>query len=160
MLREEMRLEMLYSLEVDYTTPDHDLDGIAALASTWFNAPMASITLIDRDTQWFKARIGFDLERSNREHSFCNHAIQLSIPMVVCDSLLDARFESNPLVVGPPHIRFYAGAPIQVYGENIGALCVLDQRPRAANPGATQALEILAGLAATIIKLNANNRAA
>ena len=115
------------------TPPEERFDRIAALARTLFGTQSAALTVIDGDRQWHKARICVADAESPRSNSFCEVTITGTAAMVIPDALLDDRFRDNPLVVGEPKIRFYAGFPIESpSGELIGALCVFDSEPRAA----------------------------
>jgi GAF domain-containing protein len=114
------------------TPPDAAFDDIARLASALCDAPVALVSLIDRDRQWFKARQGFDDEQTARDVAFCDHAIREPDRMMeVNDASRDSRFADNPYVVGEEHVRFYAGVPLVTPGgAAIGTLCVLDREPR------------------------------
>jgi EAL domain-containing protein (putative c-di-GMP-specific phosphodiesterase class I)/GGDEF domain-containing protein len=114
------------------TPPDPALDGIVRLAAALLNMPIALVSLVDENRQWFKSRIGLDICETPRSHSFCTYATLAPGAMVVNDTTQDARFKDNPLVVNTPFIRFYAGVPLRTQsGLNIGTLCVLDSKPRA-----------------------------
>ncbi|WP_075218153.1 GAF domain-containing protein [Mongoliimonas terrestris] len=128
---EEKRLEVLQSLGIMDTERDPRFDELCREAAESFRAPIALITLVDRNRQWFKSTCGLDVNGTPREHAFCTHAIMSEHVMVVPDARIDRRFAANPLVIGPPHVVFYAGAPI-VYGEGIrlGTLCIIDHKPR------------------------------
>ena len=142
--REGDRLEALRSYGVLDTGPEGAFDDLADLASRICQAPMALISLVDRDRQWFKARVGLDISETPREIAFCAHAILGSGLMVVPDAHSDARFADNPLVTGDPGIRFYAGAPlVTAEGQALGTLCVLDRVPRALTNDQTAALATL-----------------
>ncbi len=105
-------------------------DRITHLAQQYFQVPIALISLVDRDRQWFKSRQGLDAEETPRSISFCGHAILQSEVFIVENALLDTRFADNPLVTGAPHIRFYAGAPLRINSVPIGTLCLIDTQPR------------------------------
>lgn len=125
------RLAALRRYEVLDTAPEAAFDRITALVRDVFDVPMAAVSLVDRDRQWFKSRDGFDLSQTTRDISFCTHMIATREPMVIVDARHDSRFEANPLVVGPPHIVSYAGAPLVTRdGYHIGSLCALDHKPR------------------------------
>lgn len=129
---EATRLQALRDLLLLDTPPEARYDRIVAFAAREFDVPMALISLIDEDRQWFKASVGLQVCETSRDVSFCGHAIMTPSTMVVPDARLDVRFMGNPLVLGEPHIRFYAGAPLRLPGgEIIGTFCILDHRPRA-----------------------------
>ncbi len=131
---ERERLEVLWGLQLLDTLQDSAFDDLCQEAARLFDAPVALITLLDAHRQWFKARVGFEVCETARDASFCNYVVAQDTVLIVSDARQDPRFANNPLVVGPPHVRFYAGAPLY-YGDGIrlGALCVIDQRPRAAD---------------------------
>ncbi len=151
---EEQRLARLTGLGVLDTLPQQAFDDISALAQTLCGTPVALITLIDRDRQWFKSRIGVDLRETAREVAFCSHAILAPDQvMQVNDARQDHRFHDNPLVTGPTQVRFYAGAPI-VTGDGfaLGAVCVLDREARALSPAQLDGLSRLSSLVATLLE--------
>lgn len=151
---EEQRLARLIGLGVLDTLPQQAFDDISALAQTLCGTPVALITLIDRDRQWFKSRIGVDLTETAREVAFCSHAILAPDQvMQVNDARQDHRFHDNPLVTGPTQVRFYAGAPI-VTGEGfaLGTVCVLDREARALSPAQLDGLSRLSSLVATLLE--------
>jgi CheY-like chemotaxis protein len=128
---EERRIAALRRLALLDTAPDERFDRLARLAAGLLQAPMSLVTLVDHDRQWFKSRVGTLLEETSRDASFCAHAILGDGAMVVPDALEDERFADNPLVSGPPHVRFYAGCPLVLPdGHAMGTLCVMDTRPR------------------------------
>jgi signal transduction histidine kinase/ActR/RegA family two-component response regulator len=130
---EQSRLQALLGYRVLDTPADPAFDRLTALAADLFDAPIALVSLIDDERQWFKSRVGLDECQTPRDHAFCAHAIQLDpgSVMVVEDAALDPRFAQNPLVTGAPGIRFYAGAVLtSPSGHNLGALCVMDTKPR------------------------------
>ena len=128
---EEGRLQVLHHYKILDTPPEDRFDSIVFQAATLFDTPIALFTLIDEDRQWFKSRIGLDIQQTDRASSFCAHAIAVDAPLVVEDTSKNNVFANNPLVVGPPGISFYAGAPVRaVGGEPLGALCVIDTSPR------------------------------
>lgn len=128
---EEERLATLRELLILNTPPEERFDRIVAFAAEEFDMPLASISLVDADRLWFKARVGLDIEETSRQDSFCGHAILVDEPTVVPDALADARFVDNPNVVQAPHIRFYAGMPLTMPGGiNVGTVCVFDHKPR------------------------------
>lgn len=141
------RLAALRSLEVIHTEPESDFDEIARLASAICETPIALVSLVEEDIQWFKARVGLDVCETDRSLSFCDQAMRGHDIMVVPDASLDPRFKDNALVTGEPNIRFYAGAPlITSAGLPLGSLCVIDTtaRPGGLTPVQTQTLSVLA----------------
>ncbi len=128
---EEARLEALRKYHILDTDPEIAFDDLALLASHICETPMAAISLVDEDRQWFKARIGFTAVETPRSISFCTHAIQQRDIFIVPDALKDEHLRNNPQVAGDPHIRFYAGAPLLARdGHALGTLCVVDNKPR------------------------------
>jgi len=148
--REDARLAALRRYNVLDTAPERAFERITALASKVFNVPIALITLVDSDRQWFKSCYGVDLRETERKVSFCTYAIQSDEVMVVPNALEDPRFVDNPLVTGELRIRFYAGAPLKTPdGYNLGSLCLIDTEPREAFGGVQR--EMLADLAAIVV---------
>jgi len=129
---EAERIAALYSLLILDTPPEQRFDKIVEFAAREFDAPIALITLVDHERQWFKSAFGMgQVCETSRDISFCGHAILRGDIMVVPDALEDQRFADNPLVTGPPNIRFYAGAPLlMANGYALGTLCIIDTRPR------------------------------
>ena len=124
---EAKRLQALHDYRILDTPPEIAFERLTALAAKLFEAPIALISLIDSERQWIKACFGIDVEQTERQHSFCTHTILSNEVMIVPDATQDSRFNQNPFVIGTPHIRFYAGAPLPTEdGHNIGSLCVLD----------------------------------
>jgi signal transduction histidine kinase len=139
------RLAALYSLNVLDSGPEQDFDDVVALAANVCDVPMALVTMVDFDRQWFKAQVGTDLTETPRELSFCAHTILGTDLLVVPDAREDSRFADNPAVHVAGGIRFYAGAPlVTTDGYALGALCVLDSRPRRLEIEQLQALRALA----------------
>jgi len=128
---ESARLQALHALGILDSPPDERFDTLTRLATRLFGVPIAAVSLIDEHRQWFKSCAGLPVRETPREVSFCGHAILGAEILVVEDARLDARFADNPLVLGPPHIRFYAGSPlVGPDGSRLGTLCVIDSRPR------------------------------
>jgi GAF domain-containing protein len=128
---ETQRLDALRQLLVLDTPPEERFDRITRFAAREFDMPVALVSLIDANRQWFKARVGLEACETTRDISFCGHAIEGSAVMVVEDAREDPRFADNPLVTGDPFIRFYAGAPLVLPGGlSVGTLCVIDIEPR------------------------------
>jgi len=125
------RLQLLHDLLILDTAPEDRFDKIVFFAMEEFEVPIATISLVDEDRQWFKAKSGLSACQTARDISFCGHAIHTPEVLLVEDALLDARFATNPLVTGDPYVRFYAGAPLLMApGLAIGTLCLIDVRPR------------------------------
>ena len=128
---EDRRLEALRALKLLDTGADARFDRITRIARRLFGVPIALISLVDANRQWFKSRQGLDAPETPRDISFCGHAILGDDIFVVEDALTDPRFADNPLVTGPPHIRFYAGAPLSsADGHRVGTLCIIDRQAR------------------------------
>jgi GAF domain-containing protein len=148
---EEQRLEALRGYGIVDTPNEPQFDAIVRSAATFFSVPIALISLVDADRQWFKAKIGLEASETPRSISFCTHAIHGDSALVVPDATADSRFRDNPLVLHDPHIRFYAGAPIRSSsGARLGTVCVIDRERRA--PPAPAALEFLESLARRTIE--------
>ncbi|MBC7795670.1 MAG: GAF domain-containing protein, partial [Pyrinomonadaceae bacterium] len=125
------RLNALLDYKILDTLPEAELDDLTLLASRICETPMAMITLVDDKRQWFKSKIGIEVEETPRNIAFCSSTIQGRDLFIVEDAARDERFIENPLVTGEPKIRFYAGAPlITTNGHSIGTLCVIDSKPR------------------------------
>jgi formate hydrogenlyase transcriptional activator len=128
---EQERLDALRTYEILDTPAESGFDDLARLAANLCGTPMALVTFVDADRQWFKASVGLSVEETPRDVSFCAHAILGSDVFVVPDAASDARFLDNPFVTGDAHVRFYAGAPlIASRGHALGAICVIDRVPR------------------------------
>ena len=145
---EAQRLETLRGLSLLDTPGEAVFDALTTLAARVCNTPIALLTFIDAERQWFKARVGFELKELSRDTSFCAHAILGTATCVVPDALADPRFQDNPLVTSVRGFRFYAGVPIRLgLGSAIGTLCVIDTKPRELTPEQKTGLEDLAALA-------------
>ncbi len=141
---ETLRLKSLHSLKVLDTEPEERFDRITRLARNIFKVPIALVSLVDGDRQWFKSRTGLDASETPRNISFCGHAIVGSDVFVVNNAEVDARFCDNPLVVNDPSIRFYAGYPLRApNGTRIGTLCLVDRVAREFLPSDAEMLTSL-----------------
>jgi diguanylate cyclase (GGDEF)-like protein/PAS domain S-box-containing protein len=128
---EPARLRALAAIDLLDTPAEARFDRYTRLACMTFGVPIALISLVDGQRQWFKSRCGLDTEQTPRSVAFCSHTIALGEMLVVEDAGSDARFADNPLVAGAPHIRFYAGQPVFSDGQAVGTLCIADCQPRA-----------------------------
>ncbi|BCY06934.1 GAF domain-containing sensor histidine kinase [Actinoplanes sp. L3-i22] len=147
---DEARLAALHSYQVLDQPRPKVLDELTRLAATMFDTPMAAISLIDRERQWFAGDVGLGVPETPLDVSFCATIIPARKPLIVPDATLHPRFSSYRNVVGAPHLRFYAGAPvIDEDGYVLGALCVIDDEPREVADREIDALNIFAGQAAT-----------
>jgi GAF domain-containing protein len=125
------RLAALRELLILDTPPEARYDKIVQFARDEFDVPIALLSLVDANRQWFKSKVGLDVCETDRSISFCGHAILQDDLFIISDTLADQRFADNPLVTGFPHIRFYAGAPlIMPSGYALGTLCLIDSKPR------------------------------
>lgn len=148
---EESRLGALAGFNILDTVPEECFDRLTYLAAKIFDVPIALVTLIDQDRQWFKSHHGLEADQTPRDQAFCAHAIMSDQVLIVPDTYGDTRFRDNPLVNGTPFIRFYAGAPlVTLLGFRIGSLCLIDRKPRPEGLSPRQ-VEILTGLAATVM---------
>lgn len=140
--------------------PDPDFDHLTAMAALVMKTPVALVTLLEIDRQWFKSRHGVDFTETPTEISFCAHTIAADGDiMEILDPTTDRRFADNPLVTGEQSVRYYAGAPIMLGGEKIGTLCVLDRAVHAPlDPSQAEQLKALAALASSLFALKENER--
>jgi signal transduction histidine kinase len=151
---EQGRLAVLHDARVLDTLPETDFDDIAVLASEICGTPISLVSLVDTDRQWFKAKVGLELDETGRDDSFCAHAIHGSELLEVPDAGVDPRFTDNPLVRGDQKFRFYAGAPVLLDGTHaVGTVCVLDNVPRELTAGQRRALRSLARHASVQLEL-------
>lgn len=127
---ETARVQALHGLELLDSAPEERFDRLTRLAKRLFNVPIALVTLVDTNRQWFKSCVGLDATETPRDVSFCGHAILQNDLLLVPDAREDVRFHDNPLVTGAPNIRFYAGYPLTVpNGNKMGTLCLIDTKP-------------------------------
>lgn len=142
---EDKRLASLQALNILDTPFEERFERITRFASQLFDVPIALVSLIDQDRQWFKSAQGLDVRETSRAISFCGHTILSRNILTTQDALSDTRFYDNPLVTGDPHIRFYAGCPLHTEsGMALGTLCLIDRRPRELNDNDLEALRDLA----------------
>ena len=158
-LNERQRLRALEHSGLVDTAPEEAFDRLAWLASQTLDAPVALVTLLTQNRQWFKSRVGLDLSETPRDWSFCNHTILQKGIFAVGDLANDPRFEANPAVIAPPNYRFYAGAPIRDgNGFALGSLCVIDYKPRVLEETQEKSLLALAALASDEFRLRSTER--
>jgi signal transduction histidine kinase len=145
-VHENARLEALRSYHILDTPPEQAYDDFTLLASRICDTPIALISLLDADRQWFKSKVGLAVDSTQRSISFCGHTVDRPGELLeVDDALTDERFHDNPLVQGDPNIRFYAGVPLVGHGRHVlGTLCVIDRQPRRLSADQRAALEALA----------------
>ena len=156
---EDERLAELLSYDVLDTEAEQLFDDLTALASQICETPIALISLIDPNRQWFKSRVGLDAEETSRDIAFCSHAILQSDVFEIPNATLDPRFHDNPLVTGAPDIRFYAGAPlITPSGHAIGTLCAIDSKPRKLTETQKASLQTLSKSVVAHLELKRKNR--
>ena len=154
---ESARVAALQKYAILDTEPERAFDDLVLLASFICNAPIALISLVDQDRQWFKAKVGVTVSETPRELAFCATAIRQTDLFVVPDTLNDERFRNNPLVTSEPNIRFYAGAPlINEEGFALGTICVIDRTPRELGAAQQSALQALSRLVLAQLELRRN----
>ncbi|HBF09470.1 MAG: histidine kinase [Gammaproteobacteria bacterium] len=155
---ETSRLALLQNLEILDTDAEAVFDDLTELASTLCDAPIALVSLVDGNRQWIKSRFGLDISEVSRENAFCAHAILNKGIFIVENADEDSRFSDNPLVVGAPLIKFYAGAVLRSdHNLPIGTLCVIDHEPRQFTARQQRALEIIARQVESQIEMRRKN---
>ncbi len=155
---EEERIQTLHNYKILDTDFEKQYDEIVNLVSYICETPIAVISLVDTDRQWFKAKVGVEARETNRDIAFCAHAINLTDTLIVNDTLKDKRFYNNPLVTQDPNIRFYAGAQLKTKNGNVlGALCAIDKIPRELNQKQLDALKVLSNQVITMLELRRSN---
>ncbi|MGA1237190.1 MAG: PAS domain S-box protein [Limisphaerales bacterium] len=152
---EKHRLEVLWDFAILDTPPEAEFDTLTQLAAQICQTPVALVSLIDQNRQWFKAKTGTEIQSTTREHSFCSHTILQTDLLIVPDATQDPRFSQSPLVTSNPGFRFYAGMPLVTQNNAaLGTLCVLDYSPRDLNQDQQEALRLIANL--VLRRLNAH----
>ena len=142
---DRIRLAALAQCKVLDTEPEPTFDAMTRLAARVCETPIALVSLVDRDRQWFKSRVGLDVDETPRDQAFCGYSILSDEMLVITDAATDPRTADNPLVLGGPKIRFYAGVPLCLSsGEALGTLCVIDTQPRELTEAARESLRELA----------------
>ena len=156
---EKRRLEVLWQYAVLDTPPEEAFDNLTALAAQICKAPIALISLVDENRQWFKSKFGLTASETARDISFCGHAIHQSGLFIVPDATRDERFADNPLVTAEPRIRFYAGAPlVSPEGQPLGMLCILDRVPRKLSSSQQESLRVLSRQVMAQLELRRHSR--
>ena len=151
---EDKRLKALAEYRILGTQPESCYDDITQIACHTCKVPISLMTLVDRDKQWFKSKVGFEVSETRRDWSFCTHAIKENTPLVVNDAFLDKRFINNPLVTGDPKIRFYAGFPLKNNeGNKVGTLCVIDRKPNRLSKEQFSIMELLSKQIVSFLEL-------
>jgi two-component system sensor histidine kinase/response regulator len=157
---EAARLRALLDYDVLDTPAEAAFDALTTLAAHIAGVPIALVSLVDADRQWFKSRYGLEAPQTPRDISFCGHVVAADAPLVVADALLDDRFADNPLVAGGPRVRFYAGMPLRSpAGFTLGTLCAIDDRPRELSDEQFRLLALLAEQVVSQLELRRQNRA-
>jgi diguanylate cyclase (GGDEF)-like protein len=146
-ISESSRIATLRLLNILDTEPEERFDRLTRMARRIFSVPIALICLVDSNRQWFKSCMGLEIRETSRNSSFCAHAILGEGVFLIPDTLLDERFADNPLVIADPHIRFYAGYPLKIGAENLGTMCIIDDKPRLFGPEEQQILKDVAEMA-------------
>ena len=156
---EEGRLETLQGFDILDTPAEKAFDDLVRLALYICETPIAAVSFIDKDRQWFKSKVGITVPETKRDISFCSHALTLpNETLIVPDASLDPRFSDNPLVTGEPKIRFYAGAPLVTDdGFVLGTLCVIDHVPKELSAAQIKALAVLRNQVMRELELHRKN---
>ncbi len=158
-LDEAARQRALEDLQLLDTPAEQEFDDITLLASFICGTPIALISLVDKDRQWFKSRVGLDVPETPRDIALCAHAILGDDIFEVTDAATDERFKDNPVVTGDPHLRFYAGVPLKTSdNHNVGTLCVIDREPRSLSDQQRSALEALGRQIMRLVELRRSTR--
>jgi diguanylate cyclase (GGDEF)-like protein len=151
---DQARVEALREYGILDTEAEESFDRITRLVARVLDVPIALVSLVDLERQWFKSRVGLDATQTSRDVAFCSHAIMSDEVFVVANTLADERFRDNPLVTGPPNMRAYAGAPLlTARGFRLGTLCAIDRRPREFTPSQLDSLRDLAGMVVDELEL-------
>ncbi|RYZ60317.1 MAG: GAF domain-containing protein [Chitinophagaceae bacterium] len=158
---EELRLQDLYNFDILDSQPEKEFDELLEIAASIYGCPMAAISFIDKERQWFKSLVGFpgNFEATTRDISFCSHTILSKDVMIVEDTTKDERFSENPFTTKVDGVRFYAGAPIvSTKGYCLGSICIIDNKPRELTQEQTRMLRILSDQVSKLLELRLKNR--
>lgn len=150
---ESTRINKLHELDLMNKTTEPAFNSIIQLAKEHFDVPISLFSIIDEEKQWFKAKVGLDINETERNVSFCNQTIKSDKLLIIEDATKDARFSKNPYVLDETNIRFYAGAPINIDNFNIGTICIIDTKPRSFSHNDANYLSLLARNIENCIKL-------
>lgn len=158
-INEEKRLQALEAYGIINTKPERDYNEIAKLAKIICQTKIALITFIDKDTQWFKAHEGTEINKNSRELALCSHALNNPEAITYApDTLKDDRFKDNPMVTGPTNIRFYAGVPlINLEGYILGTICIMGHEPKTLDKSQIRGLQLLAKQVMNLLELRKSN---
>ena len=153
------RLRTLATYGILDTPAEAAFDALTTLTARIIDVPIALISIVDRDRQWFKSRYGLEAHQTGRTESLCGHVVAAEAALVVDDTHADVRFSDNPLVIGPPRVRFYAGVPLRVEdGHVLGTLCAIDRQPRALSPAQLDVMALLSGQVIALLELRRKGR--
>ncbi|NTS42309.1 GAF domain-containing protein [Flavisolibacter sp. BT320] len=158
---EELRLQDLYNFDILDSQPESEFDELLEIAASIYGCPMAAISFVDKERQWFKSLIGFSgtVKSTPREISFCSHTILKKEVMIVEDTTKDDRFSNNPFTIGDANVRFYAGSPIvSSKGYCLGSICVIDNKPRELTQEQARMLRILSDQISKLLELRLKNK--
>ena len=151
---EKERLRRLKELEILDSKHERIFDSVTNGVARVLDVPIVLISLVDESRQWFKSKVGLNVQETPRKHAFCRYALEGKDPLIVNDALSDERFKFNALVTGDPHIRFYAGAPIVIDEEyTLGTLCAIDTKPRSITDREIVILQSFASVVSDAFKL-------
>jgi len=152
--KEAIRLKAVQDLEILDTPPESDFDELVKLAAMIFNVPISTVTIVEAHRLWFKAAVGLSVTEMPRDISFCTHAIESEMPLLVADTSKDGRFSNNPSVINDPHLGFYAGVPLR-NSQNlaIGTFCIMDKTPRELSAREVEILKIFANQVMKLLEL-------
>lgn len=157
-VEEVERLKRLMFYQIVDTENEQLFDDITKLVSETLDVPIVLISLVTEKRQWFKSAVGLDVTETDRSYAFCEHTIRGNHVFEVVDATKDKRFKDNPLVLGDPHIRFYAGAPLRdPEGYNLGSLCIIDRKPRTCTENEKKLISKMSNVVMDLISMRQEN---